>query len=201
MFYEIKKQFRDFRVFRGKKRGYLMQELVSRLKEKYDIKEIYHKKQGLTFLAIEPKYLVSFLTHLRDIESFTHLSFLTAVDRIEDNKFQLTYMLHNYNQKIDLGVKVYIDRAAAEMESIHHLWEQAATYQRELNEMFGISFPGSPRLNDDFILEGWDNKPPMRRDFKTKEYSEETYFPRPGRETHDPETYMREKMYPESEEE
>jgi len=36
----------------------------------------------------------------------------------------------------------------------------------------------------------------MRRDFDTKKYSEETYFPRPGRKTHDPKTYMKEKLYP-----
>jgi len=83
------------------------------------------------------------------------------------------------------------------MASIHHLWKQAGTYQRELKEMFGIDFPGSPRVDDSFILEGWDNIPPMRRDFDTKKYSEETFFPRPGRESHDPETYMKSKLYPE----
>jgi NADH-quinone oxidoreductase subunit C len=34
------------------------------------------------------------------------------------------------------------------------------------------------------------------RDFDTYEYAEKTYFPRPGRKTHDPATYMREKLYP-----
>lgn len=177
-----------------------MKELISRLQERFEIKDVNYKKEGLTFAVIEDKYLVSLLNHLRDIENFTHLSFLTAVDRIEEQKFQLTYMLHNYESKNSLGVKVYIDRLNAEMESIHHLWQQAATYQRELHEMFGVKFPGSPRNDESFILEGWQDKPPMRRDFKTKKYSEETYFPRPGRKTHDPETYMREKLYSEGDE-
>ncbi|HMA61219.1 MAG TPA: NADH-quinone oxidoreductase subunit C [bacterium] len=177
-----------------------MQKLILRLQEKFNISDIDYKKEGLTFAVIEDKHLVSFLTHLRDIENFTHLSFLTAVDRIEEQKFQLTYMLHNYGSKNSLGVKVYIDRRNAEMESIHHLWQQAATYQRELHEMFGIKFPKSPRNDESFILEGWHDKPPMRRDFKTKQYSEETYFPRPGRKSYDPETYMREKLYSEGDE-
>ncbi|MBN2781385.1 MAG: NADH-quinone oxidoreductase subunit C, partial [Candidatus Marinimicrobia bacterium] len=80
---------------------------------------------------------------------------------------------------------------------IHHLWKQAATYQRELKEMFGIDFPGSPRIDEPFILEGWQDIPPYRRDFDTKKYSEETYFPRPGRTTHDPADYMKQKLYPE----
>ena len=46
------------------------------------------------------------------------------------------------------------------------------------------------------MLEGWDNIPPMRRDFDTKKYSEETFFPREGRETYDPRKVMEEKSYP-----
>jgi NADH-quinone oxidoreductase subunit C len=62
--------------------------------------------------------------------------------------------------------------------------------------MFGINFPGSPDVDKPFILEGWEEIPPYRRDFDTKEYSEKTYFPRPGRETHDPAEYMKKKLYP-----
>ncbi|HUX52087.1 MAG TPA: NADH-quinone oxidoreductase subunit C [Spirochaetia bacterium] len=83
-----------------------------------------------------------------------------------------------------------------EMESIHHLWAQAATYQRELKEMFGVHFPGSPRVDEEFALEGWKDIPPMRRDFDTRDYSERTFFPRPGRVTHDPVEYMKKQMYP-----
>ncbi|WP_455383230.1 NADH-quinone oxidoreductase subunit C [Salinispira pacifica] len=86
--------------------------------------------------------------------------------------------------------------AYTEMDSIHHLWAQAATYQRELKEMYGIHFPGSPRIDEEFALEGWNDVPPMRREFDTREYSEKTFFPRPGRKTHDPVEYMKQNMYP-----
>jgi NADH-quinone oxidoreductase subunit C len=36
----------------------------------------------------------------------------------------------------------------------------------------------------------------MRRDFDTLDYSEKTYFPRPGRTTHDPREHMKEQLYP-----
>ncbi len=131
------------------------------------------------------------------MQGFTHLAFITAVDYIEDSQFQITYMLHNYEKHLDLGVRVLIDRDNPVMESIHHLWEHAATYQREWKEMFGIDFPGSPRVDEPMILEGWDGPPPYRRDFDTKKYSDETYFPRPGRVNHDPREYMKKKLYPE----
>ena len=117
-------------------------------------------------------------------------------DWIENNQFQLSYIINNPELKMDLILRVFIDREKAEMESIHHLWEQAATYQRELKEMFGINFPNSPRVDKPFILEGWDGPPPYRRDFDTKKYSEETYFPREGRTTNDPSDYMKQKLYP-----
>ena len=173
-----------------------MQELIKGLKRLFTLKHVVHQRPDLTFITVPKSRLVMVLTHLRDIEKFTHLVFLTAVDRLEEGKFQLTYMLHNYHSHTDLGVQVEFSRNNATMESIHHLWAQAATFQRELKEMFGIDFPGSPRVDESFILEGWQEIPPMRRDFDTKEYSEKTFYPRPGRTTADPRKYMQEKLYP-----
>jgi NADH-quinone oxidoreductase subunit C len=118
------------------------------------------------------------------------------VDWIEDDSFQLTYLLSDRTGGRDIGVRLMLPRDNTSMESIHDLWPTAATYQRELREMFGIDFPDSPRVNEDFILEGWIDIPPYRRDFDTLQYSQETYPERPGRETNDPAEYMKKKLYP-----
>ncbi|MFP4547538.1 MAG: NADH-quinone oxidoreductase subunit C [Fidelibacterota bacterium] len=174
-----------------------MKDLIARLEKKFELTDVIYQKDGQTYITASKDEAVSMVTHLRDYEGFTHLVILTAVDWIEDDLFQLTYLLNNDRQKIDLGVRVMIDRNHPTMTSIHHLWKTAATYQRELKEMFGIDFPGSPRVDEEFILEGWEGMPPYRRDFDTKKYSEETYFPRPGRKTNDPAEYMKKKLYPE----
>lgn len=163
---------------------------------KFKIIEIEEQRKDLSFITILKEQAISLITYLRNIKEYKHLVLLTAVDWIEDNKFQLTYLLNNPEKKSDIGVKVLIDRENPEMESIHHLWKQAKTYQRELREMFGINFPGSPKVDEPFILEGWTDIPPYRKDFDTKKYSEETYFPRPGRSSNDPATYMKQKLYP-----
>ena len=49
---------------------------------------------------------------------------------------------------------------------------------------------------DEFILEGWQDMPPYRRDFDMLAYVEETYRERPGRVTYDPTKYMKEQLYP-----
>lgn len=152
----------------------------------------------LYFITCVKELLPSLLIHLRDNEGFTHLSFFTAVDFIENDQFQLTYMLHNYDSGINLAVLVFINRDNPTMQSIHTLWEQARVFQQELREMFDIDFPGSPRIEEDFALEGWQDMPPMRRDFNTREYSEKTFFPRPGRHSENPRDYMKNKLYPDA---
>jgi NADH-quinone oxidoreductase subunit C len=173
-----------------------MQELIQDIESRFPISATEKRRDNLCFVTVAKEQAVSLVTHLRDYKGYSVLTLLTAADWIEDGQFQLTYLLNNPTTRTEIGVRTMLDREHATMESAHHLWESIQTYQRELKEMFGIDFPGSPRVDEDFILEGWDNIPPYRRDFDTKKYSEETYFPRPGRETNDPATYMKSKLYP-----
>ena len=173
-----------------------MRELYARLKERCALGELTQQRPNLGFVTLPREHLRQALTHLRDSEGYTHLVLLTAVDWLEDGQFQLTYLLSHRTQGSDFGLRVLIPRVDAEMDTIHDLWPTAATYQRELREMFGIQFPGSPGVNDDFILEGWTGMPPYRRDFDTKKFSEENFNHRPGRETRDPTTYMKQQLYP-----
>lgn len=153
-------------------------------------------RPDLAEITVSSHYATALVRDLRAAHGFAHLVFLTAVDLIEREQFRLVYMLHNPETHVDVSVQTEIPRINASMDSIHDLWAQAPTYQRELKEMFGIDFPGSPGVDDPFILEGWDNIPPMRRDFDTKRYSEDTYFPRGGRETTDTKEHMRARLYP-----
>lgn len=173
-----------------------MKDIIQEIQKRFEVSEIKKQRENLSFITISKEHAISLVTYLKDIKGYQHLVLLTAADWLEDDKFQLTYLLNNPEEKSDLGVRVYISRDEASMETAHHLWEQVATYQRELKEMFGIDFPGSPDVDKPFILEGWDDKPPYRRDFDTKQYSEDTYFPRPGRESNDPAEYMKKKLYP-----
>lgn len=176
-----------------------MRTLYENLKQRFALEDFAERRPDLAFVTVSREGLRPLLVHLRDIEGFTHLVILTAVDWIEDGRFQLTYLVNDRARARDLGVRLMLPRDGAAMDSIHDLWPTAATYQRELREMFGIEFPDSPGVNDDFILEGWNDLPPYRRDFDTLEYARRTYEDRPGRETHDPAEFMKQKLYPDSE--
>ena len=175
-----------------------MQAIHDRLKTRFRLGPLdMRRRPGLAFVDVRREFLRPVLTELRDVEGFAHLVLLTAVDWIEDGKFQLTYLVNNRRKALDLGLRLTIDRMMATGEPIHDLWPTAATYQRELREMFGIAFPGSPRVNEEFILEGWTDMPPYRRDFDTLAYSQQTYRDRPGRETAVARDHMKHKLYPE----
>jgi NADH-quinone oxidoreductase subunit C len=169
-----------------------MTEILKRIESKFNVLNSQVQRANLAFVSLKANQVVDAVTCLRDTEGYHHLVMISAVDFIERDTFQLTYLLHNYQNNSDIGLRTEIDRDKPVMESIHHLWAAAQVYQRELREMFGIDFPGSPRLNEPMMLEGWQEMPPMRRDFKTKEYSEGRFFPREGRQTFDPKSKMQE---------
>jgi NADH-quinone oxidoreductase subunit C len=170
--------------------------MFEKLQRDFGVTGVTELKPGMTTLKVNKDSAESLIRQLRDRHGYTHLNFITCIDYIEDGIFTLVYMLHNYDTKHTLSVHADISRENAEMESIHNLWAQAWTYQRELREMYGIRFPGSPRLDEDFCLEGWDQIPPMRREFDTKKFSEERFGHREGRSSEEPREHMKVNLYP-----
>jgi len=163
---------------------------------RFGVSGLEKRRADQAWVRVEKDEALALISHLRTLWDYTHLVFLTAVDQIERDRFELIYMLHSYGKRHDLGVIVETGRESPEMDSIHHIWPAAATYQRELREMYGVIFPGSPGLYEDFALEGWEEIPPMRRDFDTKEYSEKTFYARPGRVSTDVREHMKKNLYP-----
>jgi len=122
-----------------------------------------------------------FLSHMKDQLGFRHLSHIAYVDWIEENEFEIVYILWSPKDKVKLFIHTRIDRENPVMENVDMIWRQANTYQREMKEMLGIEFPDMV-APDEFILEDWDDIPPFRRDFDTLEYVNRTFGHRPGRE-------------------
>ncbi len=170
--------------------------LRAELERRYGITDIVEKRSDYAVAMAETLVVPDTLAYLRDHEGYKHLSFLTCIDRLEENELELVYTLRNHETKHDLVIKTRLDRENPVMQTCHTHWAAVATYERELRENFGIQFPGCPRVEEDFVLEGWEGPPPMRRDFDTRKYSEETYFPRPGRSTNDPAEHMKKTQYP-----
>jgi len=148
-----------------------------------EVFKVETKEQAANRLHItaDKNLVSSILLYLKTQLGYIHLNHISCVDWLEDNRFELVYIIWNPETKKTVLLHTFIDREKPEMENIDTIWNQAHTYEREMREMYGIEFPGlvAPK---EFILEDWQEIPPMRRDFDTKKYAQETYATRPGRE-------------------
>jgi len=68
-----------------------LSDLYNRLKALFPLGELTEQRPALAFITLPAEFLRPTLLHLRDREGFTHLVLLTAVDWIEEGRFQLTY--------------------------------------------------------------------------------------------------------------
>jgi NADH-quinone oxidoreductase subunit C len=121
-----------------------------------------------------PKDSLSSALLLLKSGGFVHLSMISCVDWIEERELELVYHLWSYQEKIHAVVKTRIGRNKPNFLSVIPIFPNAQTYERELHEMFGISFQGNPRLIP-LLLDHWRATPPMRKDFDLRRYAEENF--------------------------
>ncbi|MCK4552426.1 MAG: NADH-quinone oxidoreductase subunit C [Tenericutes bacterium] len=130
------------------------------------------------------KYQVAYEVEKRDVhhllitlksQGWKQLSYLSAVDWIADNEFEVVYILFNWDKPVHIQIRARIDRENPVMETILPIFPGAKYYEREVHEFFGIAFPGNPDYQKQLILEGWDDIPPLRKDFDPQAYSDKKF--------------------------
>ncbi len=122
---------------------------------------------------LPPAQVLPALAYLKSL-GFGHLVAISCVDWLKDQAFELVYHLWSYSHRIHVMVKTRIPRDQAEMPTARQIFRIAQTYERDIHEMFGVRFPGNPRLIP-FVLEDWQGPPPLRKDFDTRKFAEEVY--------------------------
>ena len=120
------------------------------------------------------------LMFLKDA-GFDHLALISAVDYIEDNEFELCYILTRYmqgqdseGQDLHIILRTRISRENANFHTVIGIYPNAEPYERELHELFGIEFEGHPRLIPLFLERNYDI-PPFRKDFDTRKYVSDVF--------------------------
>ncbi|MFA9396756.1 MAG: NADH-quinone oxidoreductase subunit C [Clostridiaceae bacterium] len=120
-------------------------------------------------INIDKDNLLNHLSYIQE-KGFVHLAFISGVDYIEEDEFEVVYHTYSYEDKINILNKVRIDRKKPNIASVVSIWEQAQFYEQEIHEFFGIYFEGNKDLSPLF-LENFLDIPPLRKDFNTREYS------------------------------
>jgi len=107
-------------------------------------------------------------------KGFEHLCAISCVDWIDRGTFGLVYHLASHREGIHTMVNISIPREDAHFISVASIFPNAQTYEREIFEMFGVKFEGNKRLIP-LLLDHWEDIPPMRKDFDTREYVKQKF--------------------------
>ena len=96
---------------------------------------------------------------------FKHLSTITAIDM--GSKIELIYHLI-YNRTI-LSLKINVYKKNPVLSSIVNLIPGAILYEREIHDLFGITFKGNPDMSPLLLSDDWPNNIyPLRKDVNLK---------------------------------
>ncbi len=96
---------------------------------------------------------------------------LTAIDERQrthregqpPSDFSVVYHLLSYDRPIDLRVKVALRGEFPSIPSVSNIWQSADWYEREVYDMFGISFDGHPRQRR-ILMPPWWKGHPLRKE-------------------------------------
>ncbi|HEY7026438.1 MAG TPA: NADH-quinone oxidoreductase subunit C [Gemmatimonadales bacterium] len=100
-------------------------------------------------------------------QRFDYLTDVTAVEyRDMERPLEVVYQLRSLDRKADLRCKIELDkRAHLEVDSVFDLWKGADWLEREVFDMFGVSFRGHPDLRRILMWETYSEGFPLRKDF------------------------------------
>lgn len=118
-------------------------------------------------LDVESAALPALLTLLQGKGSFVHLSAISCVDWVKENEFELVYHVWSYEMKVMVSAHIRIPREPGRYLSVYDIYKPAGFFERDIFEMYGVYFEGSPWM-EKFILTEWDGPPPMRKEFDSE---------------------------------
>jgi NADH-quinone oxidoreductase subunit C len=111
--------------------------------------------------------LPALLELLRGRASYVHLSAISCVDWIDAGEFELVYHVWSYELQSLVSAHTRIPREPGRYISVYDIYSPAGFFERDIHEMFGVWFEGSPDMTK-FILTEWDGPPPMRKEFDSE---------------------------------
>jgi len=126
-----------------------------------------HARLGDATAVVRADSLVDVMRFLRDTPGldFEMLTDLTAVDYLgREPRFEVVYHLYSVARNQRLRVKVGVPERAPKIETLVAVWPSANWMEREVWDMYGISFEGHPDLRRLLLYEEFEGHP-LRKDY------------------------------------
>lgn len=135
---------------------------------------VFHESHGQPVVYLDRVHWADAATFLRDEQQFTMLLDVTAVDHLLDierlhvdgvtpERFEIVanFISHPRNRRIRLIAEVPLEDP--EVPSLAPLYGSADFAEREVYDLFGITFPGHPDLTRILMPDDWIGHP-LRKD-------------------------------------
>ncbi len=121
--------------------------------------------RGELTLEIAPERIASVCGFLKYDRDFIRLSTVTAVDRYPaEPRFEVVYHLHSISKNQRLRLKCRLPGSEPGLESVTSVWRSANWYEREVFDLFGITFRNHPDLRRIMLPDDWEGHP-LRKDY------------------------------------
>jgi NADH-quinone oxidoreductase subunit C len=126
-------------------------------------------RDGETIVFVAPARLLETMRWLKETpgQEFDYLVDVTAVEfRDRERPLQVVYFLRSLKRRADVRVKVELlasDELA--VDSVWSLWRGADWLEREVFDMFGVTFRGHPDLRRILMWETYAEGNPLRKSF------------------------------------
>lgn len=128
---------------------------------------------GEVTVILKREGLIALMTYLRD-EPRLRFNFLSDVAGLDLGefaapRFAVVYHLYSLVHNHRLRVKVYLEEEDAHVPTVSSVWKTANWMEREIYDLFGVSFDNHPDLRRILMPADYEGYP-LRKDFPIKGY-------------------------------
>lgn len=130
--------------------------------------------RGETTVIVKKEDIVALCTFLKE-QGFNFLTDLTAVDLFgETPRFMMVYQLQNLSSAERLRLKCPVEENGARIETVSGVWSTANWLEREVYDLFGITFDNHPNMRRILMPDDWEGHP-LRKDYPVQGPDREPY--------------------------
>jgi NADH-quinone oxidoreductase subunit C len=153
-----------------------LENLVTRLQEKFPDSVLHantFREESTVQIRAEALLSVCRYLHNEPDQAYDFLTDLCGVDFYpREPRFQVVYHLLALKTKNRLRLKVSVPGTDLHLPSVVAIWKAADWMEREVFDMYGITFEGHPDLRRILLPPGW-NVYPLRKDYPLRGRAED----------------------------
>jgi NADH-quinone oxidoreductase subunit C len=99
--------------------------------------------------------------------NFDLLACQTCIDYVEH--MEIVYHLFSFDKRHKIAIRTSVSRDG-EIDSVTPVWKAANWHEREIAELFGVTFKNHPDPRPILLPEDWNQGHPMRKDWEGKDF-------------------------------